>query len=73
MFLWEHCRSPACATNGTTPAGYATGLPWPTTDSDVANHYPESRHSGVFGVMFCDGHVQMMRVAELQSAMYFVQ
>ncbi len=71
MFLWEHVRSPGCATNGTAPAGYAAGLPWPLTDSDVASHYPEDRHSGVYGVQFCDGHVVMMRRADLTTPMYY--
>jgi len=73
IFLWEHCRAPGCATNGTIPAGLAPGLPWPTNDIDAVNHYPEGRHAGVFGVMFCDGHVQMMRSAEFLPAMYYIQ
>ena len=73
MFLWEHCRSPICATNGTTPAGYAPGLPWPTDDIDVVNHYPESRHGGLYGVQFCDGHVVMMRKADLTKPMYYIR
>lgn len=73
MFIWEHCRSPGCATNGIMPAGVATGMPWPVTDSDVVNHYPEQRHNGVYGVQFCDGHVVMMRMAEITTAMYYFQ
>ncbi len=73
MFIWEHCRSPGCATNGIVPAGYVAGLPWPTTDPDVANHYPEQRHNGVYGVQFCDGHVEMKRMSELTPAMYYIQ
>jgi prepilin-type N-terminal cleavage/methylation domain-containing protein len=73
MFIWEHCRSPICATNGTTPAGYAPGLPWPTDDVDVVNHYPESRHLGVYGVQFCDGHVVMMRKTDLVRSMYYIR
>ena len=73
MFLWEHCRSPICATNGTLPVGLPPGLPWPITDVDVVNHYPESRHLGVYGVQFCDGHVVMMSMADLQTPMYYDQ
>lgn len=73
VYLWEHCRSPGCSTNGVTPSGLASGLPWPVTDTDAVNHYPESRHTGVFGVQFCDGHVAMMRAAEFTPAMYYVQ
>ncbi|WP_439627884.1 DUF1559 family PulG-like putative transporter [Gemmata sp.] len=72
-YLWEHCRAPGCSTNGTNPAGLPGGLPWPVTDADAVNHYPEDRHGGVFGVQFCDGHVSMMRAAEFTTAMYYVQ
>lgn len=73
MFIWEHCRSPGCATNGTMPAGYPPGLPWPINDSDVLNHYPEPRHLGVYNVLFCDGHVVSMRKDDLTTPMYYVQ
>jgi len=73
MFIWEHCRSPICATNGTTPAGLPPGLPWPVDDIDVVNHYPEARHNGGYGVQFCDGHAVMMRKSDLSSPMYYVR
>lgn len=73
MFLWEHCRSPGCATNGTIPAGYSSGLPWPVGDADAVNHYPEPRHLGVFTVLFCDGHVAALPKAEIQTQMYYVR
>lgn len=71
MFLWEHCRSPACATNSTAVPTVPAGSPWPVGDADAVNHYPESRHGGVYGVQFCDGHVVMMRPADLTPAMYY--
>jgi prepilin-type N-terminal cleavage/methylation domain-containing protein len=64
MFLWEHCRAAGCSYNG---------LPWPLTDSDWINHYPENRHDTVFGVQFCDGHVIMTSRADIVPAMYYVQ
>jgi type II secretory pathway pseudopilin PulG len=73
MYLWEHCRSPGCAANGTTPVGVPAGAPWPPTDIDGINHYPDNRHLGVYGVQFCDGHVVMMRTLELTPAMYYDQ
>jgi prepilin-type N-terminal cleavage/methylation domain-containing protein len=72
MYLWEHCRSPACATNGTAPAGLPPGLPWPFDDADWINHYPENRHGTVFGVQFCDGHVVMTNRSEILTPMYYV-
>jgi prepilin-type processing-associated H-X9-DG protein len=73
MFVWEHCRSPICATNGTTPAGLPFGLPWPLDDSDWINHYPEPRHMGVFNVQFCDGHVIALTRDDVTTAMYYIQ
>ncbi len=73
MSLWEHCRSPNCATNGTAPPGLPPLAPWPIDDADWINHYPENRHGGVFGVQFCDGHVVMMRKTEITTTMYFVR
>jgi prepilin-type N-terminal cleavage/methylation domain-containing protein len=73
MYLWEHCRSWACSTNGTTPPGIAAGMPWPIDDVDWINHYPENRHVGVFGIQFCDGHVIMSRKSDITNAMYYAQ
>jgi prepilin-type N-terminal cleavage/methylation domain-containing protein/prepilin-type processing-associated H-X9-DG protein len=73
MFIWEHCRSPGCATNGTLPVNYPPGLPWPVNDSDVLNHYPEPRHLGFYNVQFCDGHVVAMRKEDLATPMYYFE
>ena len=73
MYVWEHCRAPTCATNGTAPAGIAGGLPWPFDDADWVNHYPENRHVGVYGILFCDGHVSMSRKLDLTVPMYYIR
>jgi prepilin-type N-terminal cleavage/methylation domain-containing protein/prepilin-type processing-associated H-X9-DG protein len=64
LYVWEHCRAPGCAYNG---------LPWPATDADWINHYPENRHGGVFGALYCDGHVVMTRRADLTDAMFYAR
>lgn len=73
MFAWDHSRHPGCATNGTMPVGYPPNIPWPVADSDVVNHFPESRHLGVYNVLFTDGHVVGMKVADLQTSLFYAQ
>ena len=70
MLVWEHSRLPACATNGSQPTGLATGLPWPVTDADALNHYPP-RHTGVFNVLYCDGHVINMLMSDLKEPLFY--
>jgi prepilin-type processing-associated H-X9-DG protein len=69
---WEHARLPACATNGTDPAGLPPGLPWPLTDADAPNHYPP-RHNNTFNVLFCDGHVTNMTTIDLRTPLFYVR
>jgi prepilin-type processing-associated H-X9-DG protein len=71
MLVWEHLRTPSCATTGTLPAGLPSGLPWPLTDPDALNHYPP-RHIGVFNALFCDGHVTSMTPADLSNPLFYV-
>lgn len=70
MLIWEHSRDPGCIY---TTAAYPNGIPWPFTDADVMNHYPEPRHSGVYNVVFCDGHATPMHVTELKLEMFYCQ
>lgn len=72
LLLWEHGRLPACATNGTEPAGLPTGLPWPLNDADGPNHYPP-RHIGMFNVLYCDGHVVAMVESGLKNEMFYIR
>jgi len=68
MIAWEHSRAPSCATTGGGyPPGYPSGVPWPINDSDAPYHYPGSRHLGVFNVLFCDGHIVPMTIADMGS------
>jgi prepilin-type N-terminal cleavage/methylation domain-containing protein/prepilin-type processing-associated H-X9-DG protein len=73
MFIWEHSKAPACGTNGVTPVGLPAEMPWPVTDRDAPNHYPEARHNGVFHVLFCDGHVTSIKAQDITLEMYFVR
>jgi prepilin-type processing-associated H-X9-DG protein/prepilin-type N-terminal cleavage/methylation domain-containing protein len=73
LYVWEHSRAPACGTNGTQPAGVPADLPWPVTDADAPNHYPEARHQGAFNVLFCDGHVAPQKARDITPTMFFVR
>jgi prepilin-type N-terminal cleavage/methylation domain-containing protein/prepilin-type processing-associated H-X9-DG protein len=70
MYAWEHSRLPGCGLV-ITPT---YSVPWPLSDPDAPNHYPESRHSGMYNLVYCDGHVTTMRIAELSMpTMFFCQ
>jgi prepilin-type N-terminal cleavage/methylation domain-containing protein/prepilin-type processing-associated H-X9-DG protein len=70
MFIWEHNRAPGC---GYVTSQYPLGIPWPVTDPDVLNHYPQGRHSGVYNVVYCDGHVTTMVIADLTNSMFYCE
>ncbi len=72
LLVWEHGRLPACATNGTAPAGLPAGLPWPLDDSDGPNHYPP-RHIRLFNVLYCDGHVVPIEQSDLKTEMFYIR
>ena len=73
LLVWEHSRLPACGTNGLAPPGLPSGLPWPLTDVDAPNHYPVDRHLGTFHVLYCDGHVTNLTIADLSTPMFYVR
>ena len=73
MYIWEHARHAGCATNGAQPPGLPPNIPWPVDDPDVINHYPEARHLGVYNVLYCDGHVAVMRKADLRTEMFYIR
>ena len=52
--------------------GLPPGLPWPLTDVDAPNHYPD-RHVGVYNVLFCDGHVTSFTIADLSIPLFYVR
>jgi prepilin-type N-terminal cleavage/methylation domain-containing protein/prepilin-type processing-associated H-X9-DG protein len=66
LLAWDHANLPACAY---TYAGQTVRVPWPLDDPDVGRHYP-ARHTQTFNVLYCDGHVQSMAVANLSYDMF---
>jgi prepilin-type N-terminal cleavage/methylation domain-containing protein/prepilin-type processing-associated H-X9-DG protein len=67
LIVWDHGRTPGCAnSNIAAPRG-----PWlPFVNADDTTHYPQRRHSGVFNVLYCDGHVTAMAQNDLQDALF---
>ncbi|MDB5307371.1 MAG: prepilin-type cleavage/methylation protein [Gemmataceae bacterium] len=72
VIVWDHGRTPGCANSKVAaPRG-----PWHqpgggyTLDTDTT-HYPVRRHDGVFNVLFCDGHVNPLRQAELTDQFFY--
>jgi prepilin-type N-terminal cleavage/methylation domain-containing protein/prepilin-type processing-associated H-X9-DG protein len=67
MLIWDHAKTPGCANSKTAaPRG-----PWtPFTDAAAATHYPP-RHTNVFNVLFCDGHVVNMQPDELAVELFY--
>jgi prepilin-type N-terminal cleavage/methylation domain-containing protein/prepilin-type processing-associated H-X9-DG protein len=68
MIVWDHGRTPGCANSKiAAPRG-----PWkPYVDANDTIHYPQRRHSGVFNVCFCDGHVAPIKQTELADALFY--
>ncbi len=68
MIVWDHGRTPGCA-NSTVAAPRG---PWtPYANAADPTHYPARRHSGVFNVLFCDGHVQATAQSDLGTQMFY--
>jgi prepilin-type N-terminal cleavage/methylation domain-containing protein/prepilin-type processing-associated H-X9-DG protein len=68
LYVWDHARTPGCANSRVAaPRG-----PWtPFSGASAESHYPTTRHTGVFNVLFCDGHVAAMRPVELNEPLFY--
>jgi prepilin-type N-terminal cleavage/methylation domain-containing protein/prepilin-type processing-associated H-X9-DG protein len=66
LLIWEHSNMPICYTTvGTTRVPIAWGSP------ESERHYP-SRHSGMFNVLWCDGHAEALRQTDLRSSLFVI-
>ncbi len=69
LIAWDHGRTPGCA-NSTTAAPRG---PWkPYLDTSQV-HYPITRHTGVFNVLYCDGHVTSMQQNDLGDQLFTIR
>ncbi len=68
VLSFEHDNGPVCASG-------SSGGPrvvWPFDAPDAALHYPP-RHEDGFNVLFCDGHVAVLRRADLPTTQFYAQ
>jgi prepilin-type N-terminal cleavage/methylation domain-containing protein/prepilin-type processing-associated H-X9-DG protein len=69
LTVWDHAKTPGCA-NSTIPAPRG---PWtPYTNAAAQTHYP-LRHTGLFNVLFCDGHVQAISQNDLMDSLFYAR
>jgi prepilin-type processing-associated H-X9-DG protein/prepilin-type N-terminal cleavage/methylation domain-containing protein len=66
MFIWEHSLSPVCSQKNSIPL-----VPVPVNDPMAFLHYPQTRHDGLYNVLFCDGHVLGMQTSNIQPPITF--
>jgi prepilin-type N-terminal cleavage/methylation domain-containing protein/prepilin-type processing-associated H-X9-DG protein len=61
LIVWDHGKTPGCADSSHAATTANPRGPWPFPDTtNPQSHYPDQRHTGVFNVLFCDGHVMGM-------------
>jgi prepilin-type N-terminal cleavage/methylation domain-containing protein/prepilin-type processing-associated H-X9-DG protein len=68
MLVWDHANLPGC---GWSLPG-TPSVPWPFGAADASRHYAD-RHSGLFNVLFCDGHVTGTHPQELRTSMFYAR
>jgi prepilin-type N-terminal cleavage/methylation domain-containing protein/prepilin-type processing-associated H-X9-DG protein len=66
LLVWEHSNIPACSWSN--PGG--PRQPYPIQGVDAPRHYPD-RHTGVFNVLYCDGHVTGMVRNDLALNLFY--
>ncbi len=67
QMVWEHSNLPACFLQVDWDR-----VPIPLTPDNAPRHYPP-RHTGLFNVLFCDGHVTAVREADLAMPLFYAQ
>ena len=66
LIVWDHGKTPGCADSGHAASPAKPRWPWPFPDStSPRSHYPDQRHTGLFNVLYCDGHVVGLSPSEL--------
>jgi prepilin-type N-terminal cleavage/methylation domain-containing protein/prepilin-type processing-associated H-X9-DG protein len=68
LIAWDHGKTPGCADSSHAATAANPRGPWPYPDTtSPRTHYPDERHSGVFNVLYCDGHAGPMLENDLSA------
>src|SRR5262249_93015 len=66
LIVWDHGKTPGCADSSHAATATNPRGPWPFPDTtNPKTHYPDQRHTNVFNVLYCDGHVVGMTATEM--------
>jgi len=69
LLVWEHSHGPVCVYSTPTEPR----IPWPFDDPVTTPfHYPP-RHTGVFNVLYCDGHVTSLQHMNLSKPLFYAR
>ncbi len=76
LIVWDHGRTPGCAYSPPSAPRGPWGFDGRETAAEHAatprTHYPP-RHSGVFNVLYCDGHVGSMVQNDLMKNLFYAR
>ncbi len=68
LIVWDHGKTPGCADSSHAATTANPRAPWPwNADTNPKTHYPDQRHTGLFNVLFCDGHSSPFTVNDLNQ------
>jgi prepilin-type N-terminal cleavage/methylation domain-containing protein/prepilin-type processing-associated H-X9-DG protein len=68
LIVWDHGKTPGCADSTHAATAANPRGPWPYPDTTVPQtHYPDSRHSGIINVLYCDGHATPLSPSDMTN------
>ena len=74
VIVWDHGKTPGCAYSTYAAPRGPWGFDGRETPTEIAagpvTHYP-LRHTRTFNVLFCDGHVRNMVLADLMKELFY--